>query len=45
MDYLVLGDVILEWNGIPLSGKTHEEVQNMVRDTPNDAELEIVVRW
>ncbi|CAG0917953.1 unnamed protein product [Notodromas monacha] len=38
------GDVILEWNGVGLSGKTHEEVQRIVNDTPTDAELELVLR-
>ncbi|XP_013412341.1 uncharacterized protein LOC106175070 isoform X3 [Lingula anatina] len=36
------GDHILEWNGIPLTGKTYEEVQKVV-SIPN-GEIDIVVK-
>ena len=42
---LVIGDVVLEWNGVLMTGKTHEEVQRIVHDTPNDVDLELVIRW
>jgi hypothetical protein len=42
---LSLGDVVLEWNGVTLTGKTHEEVQRIVNDTPAGVELELLIRW
>ena len=33
---------MLEWNGIPLTGKTYEEVQGIISQ-PN-GEIELVVR-
>ena len=40
--YLSSGDQVLEWNGIPLTGKTFEDVQRIIAQ-PN-GELELVVR-
>ena len=34
----------MEWNGIPLTNKTHEEVQNIIASTSNAEEIEIVIR-
>ncbi|KAJ9595016.1 hypothetical protein L9F63_013682, partial [Diploptera punctata] len=36
------GDQVLEWNGVPLTGKTFEEVQKLVSQT--EGEVEIVVK-
>lgn len=30
---------VLEWNGVPLMGKTYEEVQALVGQPCNDAEV------
>ena len=40
--FLSAGDQVLEWNGIPLTGKTYEEVQGIISQ-PN-GEIELVVR-
>jgi hypothetical protein len=39
---LIVGDQVLEWNGIPLKGKTFEDVQKLVSQT--EGEVEIVVK-
>jgi hypothetical protein len=39
---LIAGDQVLEWNGVPLMGKTFEEVQTLVSQT--EGEVEIVVK-
>jgi hypothetical protein len=36
------GDQVLEWNGVPLTGKTFEDVQKLVSQT--EGEVEIVVK-
>lgn len=36
------GDQVLEWNGVPLIGKTFEDVQKLVSQT--EGEVEIVVK-
>ncbi|XP_064473635.1 protein piccolo-like [Ornithodoros turicata] len=36
------GDQVLEWNGIPLTGKTYEEVQRIIASSAD--EVEIVIR-
>uniref|UniRef100_A0A914XJS7 Protein piccolo n=1 Tax=Plectus sambesii TaxID=2011161 RepID=A0A914XJS7_9BILA len=36
------GDQILEWNGIPLTGKTYEEVQRIV--SSSFGEIEVIIR-
>lgn len=38
------GDLLLEWNGISLMGRTYEEVQRILAHSADDAEVEIVVR-
>ncbi|KAK4295694.1 hypothetical protein Pmani_031764 [Petrolisthes manimaculis] len=38
------GDLLLEWNGISLMGRTYEEVQRILLHSADDAEVEIVVR-
>ena len=37
------GDQVLEWCGMPLTGRTYEEVQRITR-TPN-GDVEVVVKW
>ncbi|PVD25128.1 hypothetical protein C0Q70_15626 [Pomacea canaliculata] len=39
---LEVGDQVLEWNGIKLTGKTYEEVQQIITQT--NGEIELVVR-
>jgi len=39
---LIAGDQVLEWNGIPLTGKTFSEVQMLVSQT--EGEVELVVK-
>ena len=34
----------MEWNGIPLTGKTHDEVQAIIRSSLNLDEVEIIIR-
>lgn len=36
------GDQVLEWNGIPLTGKTYEEVQRIIASSTD--EVEVVIR-
>ena len=38
----VSGDQVLEWNGVPLTGRTYEEAQQII-SVPN-GEIELVVR-
>ncbi|GIY79889.1 protein piccolo [Caerostris darwini] len=38
----VSGDQVLEWNGVPLTGKTYEEVQRIIASSGD--EVEIVIR-
>ena len=38
----ILGDVVLEWNGVSLEDKTFEEVQSIVGSS--DGEIEVVLR-
>lgn len=38
------GNQVLEWNGVPLTGKTHDEVQAIVKSSINAEEVELVVR-
>ncbi|VDO92915.1 unnamed protein product [Soboliphyme baturini] len=40
--YKTSGDQILTWNGVPLTGKTYEEVQQIVDNS--QGEIEIVIR-
>jgi hypothetical protein len=39
---LIAGDQVLEWNGVPLTGKTFAEVQMLVSQT--EGEVELVVK-
>ena len=38
----VPGDQVLEWNGVSLTGKTYEEVQQII--SAQNGEIELVVR-
>jgi hypothetical protein len=38
----IAGDQVLEWNGVPLIGKTFEDVQKLVSQV--EGEVEIVVK-
>jgi hypothetical protein len=38
------GNQVMEWNGVPLTGKTHDEVQNIIRSTLNLEEVEVIIR-
>lgn len=35
----ITGMQVLEWNGVPLTGKTYEEVQSIMGQTCAEAEL------
>jgi hypothetical protein len=39
---LCAGDQVLEWNGVKLTGKTYEDVQQIINQT--NGEIELVVR-
>lgn len=38
------GNQVMEWNGIPLTGKTHDEVQAIIRSSLSLDEVEIIIR-
>ncbi|RWS01002.1 piccolo-like protein [Dinothrombium tinctorium] len=38
------GHQVLEWNGVPLTGKSHEEVQRIISSTANAEEVEVIIR-
>ena len=38
------GNQVMEWNGSPLTGKTHEEVQRIIQSSSNSEEVELIVR-
>jgi len=38
-----VGDQILEWNGIVLTGKSYEDVQQIISQAPN-GEVELVIK-
>jgi hypothetical protein len=38
------GNQVMEWNGVPLTGKTHDEVQAIIKSSLNADEVELVVR-
>lgn len=38
------GNQVLEWNGIPLTGKTHDEVQQVIKSTLALDEVEVIIR-
>lgn len=38
------GNQVMEWNGVPLTGKTHDEVQAIIRSSLNLDEVEIIIR-
>ncbi|KAJ0181142.1 hypothetical protein K1T71_003227 [Dendrolimus kikuchii] len=40
---LRIGDEVLQWNGIPLQGRTAEEVAAVVADSKHDSHVELVV--
>ena len=37
------GDIIVEWNGVQLRGRSNEEVQRIVRDPVED--VEVLFHW
>lgn len=38
------GNQVMEWNGVPLTGKTHDEVQAVIKQTLNLEEVEVIIR-
>lgn len=38
------GNQVMEWNGVPLTGKTHDEVQAIIKSSLEADEVELVVR-
>lgn len=39
MPFIFIGMQVLEWNCVPLTGKTYEEVQGLVGQLCNEAEV------
>lgn len=37
--FAFIGMQVLEWNGIPLTGKTYEEVQSIIIQQSGEAEI------
>ena len=38
------GDIVLEWNGVPLMDRTDSEVQRILDQSAQQTEVEILVR-
>lgn len=38
-EFVFLGMQVLEWNGIPLTSKTYEEVQSIISQQSGEAEI------
>lgn len=38
-----VGDEVLQWNGVPLQGRSTEEVAAVVADSKHDSHVELVV--
>lgn len=39
LEFVFLGMQVLEWNGIPLTSKTYEEVQSIIGQQSGEAEI------
>lgn len=39
LEFVFLGMQVLEWNGIPLTSKTYEEVQSIISQQSGEAEI------
>lgn len=39
LEFVFLGMQVLEWNGIPLTSKTYEEVQSIINQQSGEAEI------
>lgn len=39
----ILGDELIEWNGQSLSGRSAQEVHDMVADSKHDLQVELIV--
>ena len=39
LEFFFLGMQVLEWNGIPLTSKTYEEVQSIISQQNGEAEI------
>jgi protein piccolo len=39
LKFVFLGMQVLEWNGIPLTSKTYEEVQSIINQQSGEAEI------
>lgn len=40
---LRIGDEVLQWNGVPLQGKSADEVYNIIAESKQDTQVELVV--
>lgn len=40
---ILLGDEVLQWNGVPLQGRSPEEVALVVANSKHDSHVELVV--
>lgn len=41
--FVLPGDEVLQWNGVPLQGRAAEEVAAVVADSKQDSHVELVV--
>lgn len=41
--FYILGDEVLEWNGIPLQGKSFQEVADIIAQSKQEPQVELVV--
>lgn len=39
LEFVFVGMQVLEWNGIPLTSKTYEEVQSIISQQSGEAEI------
>ncbi len=42
-EYIIVGDEVLEWNGIPLQNATNEQVYDIINASKNELQIELIV--
>lgn len=40
---IILGDEVLQWNGVQLQGRSADEVASVIADSKHDSHVELVV--
>lgn len=43
IDKIILGDEVIEWNGRLLQGKTYQEVVDIIAESKQEANVELIV--